>query len=126
MTSLDGKSPGTQMVPMNWLRVTAKRFIFPSNSSQAILEAASRGKGDHPNTVSKTSRLDVDAELPRVPIYLVRHRELHQVPRVRLVADRLTAELRVQIRQHALMRRRPQRRTGTMIALFWAPYFSRR
>jgi DNA-binding transcriptional LysR family regulator len=43
-------------------------------------------------------RLEVDAELPQIPIHLVYHREVRRVPRVRLVVDALIASLRDALR----------------------------
>jgi DNA-binding transcriptional LysR family regulator len=99
------EKPGRQMVPMNWLESHgAKRFVFRSNSYQAILEATLRGQGialiAEPNERSLPGlvRLEVDAELPQIPIHLVYHREVRRVPRVRLVVDALIASLRDALR----------------------------
>jgi DNA-binding transcriptional LysR family regulator len=43
-------------------------------------------------------RLEVAADLPTIPIYLVYHREVRRVPRVRLVVDALIAGLRGDLR----------------------------
>ena len=45
-------------------------------------------------SVTSLVRLEVDADLPSVPIYLAYHRELRNVPRVRAVLDALDASLR--------------------------------
>jgi DNA-binding transcriptional LysR family regulator len=99
------EKPGSQMVPMNWLQgVGAKSFVFRSNSYQAILEATLLGQGiavlvdPIERTLPGLVRLEVDAELPEVTIYLAVHREVRRVPRVRLVADALTEALRRSLR----------------------------
>jgi DNA-binding transcriptional LysR family regulator len=80
------------------------QFVFRSNSYQAILEATLRGQGialiAEPNERSLPGlvRLEVDAELPQIPIHLVYHREVRRVPRVRLVVDALIASLRDALR----------------------------
>ncbi|PTL76289.1 LysR family transcriptional regulator [Vitiosangium sp. GDMCC 1.1324] len=78
----------------------AKRFPFRSNSDFALQEAAERGQGiclmaeAHGRTVDGLVRLDVDVALPSVPVFLVFHRELRNVPRVRVVVNTLEAALR--------------------------------
>lgn len=91
--------------PMNWLESHgAKRFVFRSNSYHAILEATLQGQGiamlSDPGVrhLQGLVRLDVDAALPEVPIYLVFHRDLRRVPRVRLVIDALLAAFRDSLR----------------------------
>ena len=86
-------------MPMNWLASHgAKRFVFRSNSYQAILEATLQGQGiavlhDSGERLPLV-RLEIDAELPHVLIYLVYHRDIRRLPRVRLVVDALIASLR--------------------------------
>ena len=92
------EKPGMETTPLNWLESHgAKRFLFRSNSYQAILEATLRGQGiavlAEIIELSGLVRLEIDAELPQVPLYLVYHREVRRVPRVRLVADALLAWL---------------------------------
>lgn len=78
----------------------ATRFVFRSNSDHALLEAAAQGQGlcmlpdPAARAVQAVIRVDVDADLPSAPVYLAYHRELRNVPRVRLVIDTLTAALR--------------------------------
>jgi DNA-binding transcriptional LysR family regulator len=95
------EGPATQMLAKSWLESQgAKNFVFRSNSYQAILEATLQGQGiavlpDSPEeSPAGLVRLEVDAELPQVPIYLVYHRDVRGQPRVRLVVDALTAALR--------------------------------
>jgi DNA-binding transcriptional LysR family regulator len=95
------EKPGTQMMPMNWLASHgAKRFVFRSNSYQAILEATLQGQGiavlhdSGERSLPGLVRLEIDAELPHVLIYLVYHRDIRRLPRVRLVVDALIASLR--------------------------------
>jgi DNA-binding transcriptional LysR family regulator len=94
------EGPGAQVPPMNWLEAQgATQLVFRSNSYYGILEAALQGQGiavladaggrGLPGLV----RLEADVELPAVPIYLVFHREVRRVPRVRLVVDSLAAAL---------------------------------
>ncbi len=89
---------------MTWLAAHgAKRFVLRSNSHHALLEAALQGQGIA--LMSETAvrsmglvRLEVDAELPSLPIYIAYHRELRKVPRVRLVLDTLDAAVRDALR----------------------------
>ncbi len=77
----------------------ATRFVFRSNSDLALIEATLQGQGicmladAGVRSTSGLVRLDVDAELPSVSVYLAFHRELRSVPRVRLVIDALDAAL---------------------------------
>jgi DNA-binding transcriptional LysR family regulator len=78
----------------------ATRFVFRSNSDLALLEATLQGQGicmlpdAAVRSVPGLVRLDVDADLPSVAVFLAFHRELRSVPRVRLVIDALDALLR--------------------------------
>jgi DNA-binding transcriptional LysR family regulator len=82
----------------------ARRFVVRSNSDFAILEATLQGQGialladAAARATAGLVRLEVDAELPSVPVYLAYHRELRNVPRVRLVLDTLDAALREALR----------------------------
>ena len=90
---------------MRWLTGKgAKRFVFRSNSDAALEEAACQGMGicaladAAARSRAELIRLTFDAELPSSPVYLAFHRELRQVPRVRLVIDTLDAALREGLR----------------------------
>ncbi|WP_437928635.1 LysR family transcriptional regulator [Sorangium sp. So ce291] len=92
-------------VKMTWLEAHgAKRFVVRSNSHFALLEAALQGQGivlmSDPagRSTAGLVRLEVDAELPSAPIFLAYHRELRNVPRVRLVLDALDAAVRSALR----------------------------
>jgi DNA-binding transcriptional LysR family regulator len=96
---------GTQMPAKSWLEHQgAKNFVLRSNSFPAILEATLQGQGIAvlampPHEIPPgLARLEIDADLPQVPVYLVYHRDVRRVPRVRLVADALTASLRDRLR----------------------------
>lgn len=77
----------------------ATRFTVKSNSDAAIVEATLAGQGmsvladAYARTVPGLVRLTCEVPFPQVPIYLVFHRELRNVPRVRLVIDALQAGL---------------------------------
>jgi DNA-binding transcriptional LysR family regulator len=90
---------------MRWLTGKgARRFVFRSNSDAALEEAACQGMGicaladAAARSRPELMRLTFDAELPSSPVYLAFHRELRQVPRVRLVIDALDAALREGLR----------------------------
>ena len=94
-TSLD-KMPQAQ-----WLLAQgARRFVFRSNSYFALREAAEQGQGilvlgaGRVDSSSELVRLETEARLPSVPVYLAYHRELRGVKRVRLVLEALAAALR--------------------------------
>ena len=82
----------------------AKSFVVRSNSDLAIVEAALQGQGITLMAESTAQpllglvRLEVDAELPSVPVYLAYHRDLRRVPRVRLVLDTLDSAIRDALR----------------------------
>ena len=99
------EGPGTQMPAKSWLESRgAKNVVLRSNSYPAILEATLQGQGIAvlaivpQETPPGLVRLEIEAELPQVPVYLVYHRDVRRVPRVRLVADTLTAALRERLR----------------------------
>lgn len=84
-----------------WLAARgAKRFPFRSNSDFALQAATRHGQGicllaeALGRELEGLVRLDVDVPLPSVPVFLVFHRELRQVPRIRAVASALEAALR--------------------------------
>jgi DNA-binding transcriptional LysR family regulator len=74
------------------------------NSYQAMLEATRCGQGiavlGEPAVrgAGELVRLEIDAELPRVPLYLVYHRDARRVPRIRLVAQALADTVREGLR----------------------------
>jgi DNA-binding transcriptional LysR family regulator len=85
----------------HWLaKRGAKHFVFRSNSDFALQEATEQGLGicmlveAAARAVPQLVRLEVDDELPSIPVCLSYHRELRTVPRVRLVLDALAAALR--------------------------------
>ncbi len=88
-----------------WLTARgATRWVFRSNSDHAVQEAVEQGQGigmladAGVRGVPALVRLDVDADLPSSPVLLVFHKELRQVPRVRLVIDALDEALRAGLR----------------------------
>lgn len=77
----------------------AARFPFRSSSVPAIVEAVKQGVGlaalvDQVGRRAGLLRIGVDAPGPAQPLYLVYHRELRSVPRVRAVVSALEAYLR--------------------------------
>lgn len=82
----------------------AKRFVVRTNSDLALFEAALQGQGIVllPEVVARATpglvQLTIDQELPSAAVFLVHHRELKKVPRVRLVLDTLDAALRETLR----------------------------
>jgi DNA-binding transcriptional LysR family regulator len=86
-----------------WLAARgATRFVFRSNSDFAMLEATLQGQGIAVLADAAVRgglvRIHVDAALPTMPVFLAFHRELRQVPRVRVVIDALTTALRAGLR----------------------------
>ncbi len=91
-----------------WLgRQGVKRYVVRTNSDAAIVEAALQGQGiallADPIAAALTGlvRLGCESELPSAPIYLAYHRELRNVPRVKLVIDTLDAAIRDGLREIA-------------------------
>jgi DNA-binding transcriptional LysR family regulator len=91
-----------QLPQQQWLLAQgAERFTFLSNSDFALQEATEQGQGiclmaeALGRSLPGLVKLDIDVEPPSVPVYLVFHRELRRVPRVRLVTDALEAALRI-------------------------------
>jgi DNA-binding transcriptional LysR family regulator len=78
----------------------ARRFPFRSNSDQAIEEAALLGEGVcilsrvQARALPELVELDCDDAPPSIPVYLVFHKQLRNVPRYRLVTRELEAALR--------------------------------
>jgi DNA-binding transcriptional LysR family regulator len=80
----------------------AVRFPFRSNSEPAVLEAARQGQGiallsallgrEHGLTPVR-----FDGGVPAVPLFLVYHRSLRHVPRMKLVARALEAAVRARL-----------------------------
>jgi DNA-binding transcriptional LysR family regulator len=99
------EGPIAAQPPMNWLETQgARQFVFRSNSYHGILEATLQGQGiavladSGGRSLPGLVRLEIETELPSVPVYLVFHRELRRVRRVRLVVDTLAASLREGLR----------------------------
>lgn len=73
----------------------ATRFPFRSNSAAAILEATARGQGISvladvaARELDRVIRLEYDDPLPTITVWVVYHRELRQVPRIRAVVAAL-------------------------------------
>jgi DNA-binding transcriptional LysR family regulator len=91
----------SKMPQAEWLvKRGAKHYVFRSNSDFALQEATEQGLGicmlveAAARTVPQLVRLDVDDELPTMPVMLSYHRELRTVPRVRLVLDALANAMR--------------------------------
>ncbi|MCY1061544.1 LysR family transcriptional regulator [Nannocystis sp. SCPEA4] len=92
-----GPSP-RQKQTEEWLVARgAKHFPFRSNSMLAIVEATERGQGITMlaevvgRELDRVVRIEVDDPLPSVDVWLVYHRELRQVPRIRAVVAALEA-----------------------------------
>lgn len=86
--------------PHQWLlSLGASRFSFRTNTDDALVEAIVGGFGIGPMTATQARALPVthvqiDAEGPRLPLYLSFHRDLRKVPRVRRVLDALERGIR--------------------------------
>ena len=78
----------------------AKRFAFKTNSDFALQEAMQQGLGiglladAQARSEPALVRLAFDGELPSAPIFLVFHKELRRVPRMKLVVQTLDVALR--------------------------------
>jgi DNA-binding transcriptional LysR family regulator len=77
----------------------ATRFPFRSSSMFGILEAVRQGVGiaallEQVGRKEGLVRLDIDSAGPTQPMYLVYHRELRKVPRIRAAVAALEAYLR--------------------------------
>ena len=90
-----------QLPQVQWLAASgASRFPFRSNSEAAQLVAAIRGEGicilPEPlaRAEERLQRIDVDPGPPSIPVFVVFHRDLRRVPRIRLVVSTLESALR--------------------------------
>jgi DNA-binding transcriptional LysR family regulator len=78
----------------------ATRFPFRSNSDLALRAATERGQGiclmaeAMGRELEGLVKLDTEVPLPSVPVFLVFHRELRRVPRIRAVTSALEVALR--------------------------------
>jgi DNA-binding transcriptional LysR family regulator len=78
----------------------ATRFPFRSNSEAAQLVAAIRGEGICvlPEPLARADdrlqRVDIDPGPPSIPVFVVFHRDLRRVPKIRLVVSALESALR--------------------------------
>lgn len=76
-----------------WLRALgATRFRFRSSSVPAMVEAVREGVGlaalvEQVGHDARLTRIDVPLAGPTQPVYLVYHRELRNVPRIKAVVD---------------------------------------
>lgn len=76
------------------------RFALRSTSDLAIVEGTLRGMGlsliadGQARELPGLVRVDIDVPLPTLPVFLVYHRDLRQVPRYRIVGRALEAALR--------------------------------
>ena len=85
-----------------WLSARgATRFAFRSNSDYAIEEAALQGQGicilAKAQARASSTLVELDHQgpaIPALPVYLVFHRELRNIPRFRLVTQALESALR--------------------------------
>lgn len=96
-----GFAPASSRLPQaKWLaKQGARRFVFRTNSDHAMEEAAELGQGicvlaDAQARGSALVRIGSDDTPPPVPAFLVFHRELRRVPRVRAVLRALEEGLR--------------------------------
>jgi DNA-binding transcriptional LysR family regulator len=90
-----------QLPQERWLTASgATRFPFRSNSQASQHVAALGGRGicllPEPlgQAIEGLERVDVDRALPSIPVFLVFHRDLRRVPRIRVVVGTLQSALR--------------------------------
>ncbi|HEX2734976.1 MAG TPA: LysR family transcriptional regulator [Polyangiaceae bacterium] len=88
-----------------WLRRQgAKRFVMRSNSDSVIQRAVELGQGialladAQARAASNLVRLLTEEEAPALTAYVVYHRDLKSVPRIRITVDALQAALRDALR----------------------------
>lgn len=96
--------PHEQLPQAKWLQALgARRFGFRANTDALVHEAARQSQGiavlaDLVGDADPTLlRLDVSPRAPRIPVWLVFHRELRSVPRVRSVAQAIEAAFRARL-----------------------------
>jgi DNA-binding transcriptional LysR family regulator len=80
----------------------AVRFPFRSNSDSALLEAARQGQGialmsELLGREHGLTQIHFDGVLPAVPVFLVYHRSLRHIPRMKIVARALEAAVRARL-----------------------------
>jgi DNA-binding transcriptional LysR family regulator len=99
------EGPLAQLPQAKWLVARgAQRFVFRTNSDFALETAACQGMGISvladaaARGRAELVRLACDGEPPTAAVCLSFHRELRQVPRMRLVIDALDAALREALR----------------------------
>jgi DNA-binding transcriptional LysR family regulator len=90
-----------QLPQVQWLVASgATRFPFRSNSEAAQQAAAIRGEGicvlPEPlaRADARLQRVDVDPGPPAIPVFVVFHRDLRRVPKIRFVVNALESALR--------------------------------
>jgi DNA-binding transcriptional LysR family regulator len=91
------EGPAAKLPPLNWLEEQGiKKFVFRANSYFAILEAARQGQGIAllAGSLPGLVRLESDAAPPSLSAYMVYHRDVRRVPRVKLVIDAIIAALK--------------------------------
>lgn len=93
--------PASRNVQTSWLSERgATRLVFRSNSDHALEEATLQGQGicvlarAQARALPTLIELSCDVAPPSIPVYLVFHRELRNVPRYRVVTTALEAALR--------------------------------
>jgi DNA-binding transcriptional LysR family regulator len=96
--------PHEQLPQAKWLAsLGAKRFGFRANTDALLHEAARQSQGlavlaDLVGDADPTlQRLEVTPRAPTIPVWLVFHRELRSLPRVRSVAQAIEAAFRARL-----------------------------
>jgi hypothetical protein len=99
----------------------ADRLVFRSNSDQAQLDAVEQGQGIGvlpcavADAMPSLVRISFDAALPSVPIFLVYHRDVRQVPCCRFVLDALAPALRQGLATPLALGRSTSRSPGRLL-----------